>query len=155
MRKACREYASEQIDIQKEDFIRLGIFGHWDNPYLTLKSQYEATIVKVFGELVEKGYIYRGLKPIHWCINDATALAEAEIEYADITSTSIYVRFPLLKDTKNLLENSKPVYTIIWTTTPWTIPANMAVCLNPDYIYALVETADSIYLLAKDLVEKL
>ena len=154
MRKACREYAAEQVDIQKKDFIRLGIFGHWDNPYLTMKREYEATIVKVFGELVEKGFINRGLKPSHWCIYDATALAEAEIEYADITSTSIYVRFPLLKDDKGLLNNTKPVYTIIWTTTPWTIPANMAVCLNPEYEYALVETEDCAYLLAKELVEK-
>ena len=154
MRTACREYATEQVAIQKVDFERLGIFAHWDNPYLTMRHDYEATIVKIFGELVEKGFIYRGLKPIHWCINDATALAEAEIEYADITSTSIYVRFPILKDEKGLLNHSKPVYTIIWTTTPWTIPANMAVCLHPEYDYALVETEECCYLLAKGLVEK-
>lgn len=154
MRKACREYAKEQIEGQKKDFMRLGIFAHWDNPYLTMKTQYEATIVKIFGELVEKGYIYRGLKPIHWCINDATALAEAEIEYADVTSTSIYVRFPLLKDEKNILSADKPVYTIIWTTTPWTIPSNMAVCLHPEYEYAMVETDECMYVLAKELVEK-
>lgn len=154
MRTACREYAKEWVDIQREDFKRLGIFAHWDNPYLTMSKEYEATIIKVFGDLVEKGYIYRGLKPIHWCINDATALAEAEIEYADHTSHSIYVKFPLLKDEKNLLSSNKPVYTIIWTTTPWTIPANMAVAIHPDYEYALVDTADTSYLIAAELCEK-
>jgi len=154
MRKACREYAKEWVEIQKEDFKRLGIFAHWDNPYLTMSKTYEATIIKVFGDLVEKGFIYRGLKPIHWCINDATALAEAEIEYADHTSNSIFVRFPLEKDPNNLLASDKPAYTIIWTTTPWTIPANMAVCLHPEFEYVVVETSDASYLLAKELVEK-
>lgn len=154
MRTACREYAAEWVNIQREDFKRLGIFAHWDNPYLTMSKEYEATIIKVFGDLVEKGFIYRGQKPIHWCINDATALAEAEIEYAEHKSHSIFVKFPLLEDKKGILKSDKDVYTIIWTTTPWTIPANMAVAVHPDNEYALVDTDDGIYVLAADLCEK-
>ncbi len=98
MRKACREYATKWVNTQREQFKRLGLIGDWDDPYLTMNYEYEASIIKVFGELAEQGYIYRGLKPIHWCIYDETALAEAEIEYAEHTSPSIYVRFPLLSD---------------------------------------------------------
>ncbi len=154
MRKACREYASKWIDIQREGFKRLGIFAHWDNPYLTMTNIYEATIIKVFGELVQQGYIYRGLRPIHWCVNCETALADAEIEYADHSSTSIYVRFPLLSDPDKKIISDKPVYIIIWTTTPWTIPSNLAVAVHSDYEYAVCETGDSCYILAAELAEK-
>ncbi|MCE5324648.1 isoleucine--tRNA ligase [bacterium] len=154
MRKACREYAEKWVNIQRDQIRRLGCIGDWDNPYLTMSREYEATIIKVFGELVEQGYIYRGLKPIHWCIHDETALAEAEIEYADHTSASIFVRFPLVKDPNGLFDG-KPAansYTIIWTTTPWTIPANMAVAVHPDYDYAFVDVDGDRYVIAAELV---
>ena len=155
MRVACREYAAKWVDIQREQFKRLGGIGDWDNPYLTMSYDYEATIVKVFGELARQGYIYRGLKPIHWCTNDETALAEAEIEYADHASPSIYVRFPLTKDPNGLFADSgRENYTIIWTTTPWTIPANLAVAVHPDYEYAFVDVGGSRYLIAAELVGK-
>jgi len=153
MRMACREYATKWVDIQREQFKRLGGIGDWDNPYLTMSYDYEATIVKVFGELARQGYIYRGLKPIHWCTNDETALAEAEIEYADHASPSIYVRFPLRKDPNNLF-GQRNSWTIIWTTTPWTIPANLAVAVHPDYEYAFVDVGGSRYLIAAELVGK-
>ncbi|MCE5198423.1 MAG: isoleucine--tRNA ligase [Armatimonadota bacterium] len=156
MRKACREYASKWVSRQREQFERLGILGDWDDPYLTMNYGYEATIVKVFGELAKQGYIYRGLKPIHWCIYDETALAEAEIEYAEHTSPSIFVRFPLVKDPNGQFGN-KPAencYTIIWTTTPWTIPANLAVAVHPDYDYAFVDVDGDRYLIAEELVGK-
>lgn len=156
MRKACREYAKTWVDRQRGQFERLGIMGDWDHPYLTMNYDYEATIIKVFGELAEQGYIYRGLKPIYWCVHDETALAEAEIEYAEHTSPSIFVRFPLVSDPNGIFgdqakENS---YTIIWTTTPWTIPANLAVAVHPDYEYALVDVDGDRYLMAADLVSK-
>ena len=154
MRLACRDYATKWVDKQREQFKRLGVMGDWDHPYLTMSKGYEATIVKVFGELAEQGYVYRGLKPIHWCINDETALAEAEIEYAEHTSPSIYVRFPLVKDPKGLFEGKPNSYTIIWTTTPWTIPANLAVAVHPDYDYAFVDVNSERYLIAAELVGK-
>ncbi len=156
MRKACREYASEWVDKQRTQFERLGGMGEWDNPYLTMNYQYEATIVKVFGELAKQGFIYRGLKPIHWCIYDETALAEAEYEYADHQSPYIYVRFPLLEDPNGLFEGQSNghSYTIIWTTTPWTIPANLAVAVHPDYEYAFVDVDGDRYLIAAELVGK-
>lgn len=156
MRKACREYAAGWVDKQREQFKRLGAIGDWANPYLTMNRDYEATIVKVFGELVEQGYIYRGLKPIHWCIYDETALAEAEIEYAPHVSSSIFVRFPLVSDPNGVFgdKNKANCYTIIWTTTPWTIPANMAVAVHPDYEYALVDVGDDRYIIAAELVSK-
>lgn len=156
MRKACREYAAKWVGIQREQFKRLGVIGDWDNPYLTMNYEYEATIVKIFGELARQGYIYRGLKPIHWCIQDETALAEAEIEYAQHKSHSIYVRFPLAADPNRMFED-KPkgnCYTIIWTTTPWTIPANLAVAVHPDYEYAFVDVGDDRYMIAAELVGK-
>lgn len=156
MRRACRAYASKWVDKQREQFKRLGIIGDWDHPYLTMSKGYEATIVKVFGELAEQGYIYRGLKPIHWCIYDETALAEAEIEYADHTSPSIYVRFPLIRDPNGIFNSdaseARNCYTVIWTTTPWTIPANLAVAVHPDYDYALVDVDGDRYLLAAELI---
>ena len=154
MRKACREYAAKWVDVQRQQLKRLGFVGDWDNPYLTMDYAYEAAIIGVFGELAEQGYVYRGLKPIHWCINDETALAEAEIEYAEHKSPSIYVRFPLVSDPNGLFgdkprENS---YTIIWTTTPWTIPANLAVAVHPEHEYAFVDVGDSRYVIAAELV---
>jgi isoleucyl-tRNA synthetase len=118
LRKACRAYAEKWVGIQREQLKRLGLLSDWEHPYLTMSREYEATIIKVFGEMVEKGYVYRGLKPIYWCINDETALAEAEIEYADHTSHSIFVRFPLVSDPNGIYEGKDNSYIIIWTTTP-------------------------------------
>lgn len=154
MRSACREYAKEWIDKQREQFKRLGVIGDWDNPYLTMNYAYEAAIIKVFGELAEKGYIYQGFKPIHWCHNDETALAEAEIEYNDHKSPSIYVRFPLVTDPNGLFDDKDNSYTIIWTTTPWTIPANLAVAIHKEYEYNFVKVDSSTYVIAKELTEK-
>lgn len=156
MRKACRDYAAMWVDKQREQFKRLGVTGDWEQPYLTMDYGYEATIVKVFGELAEQGYIYRGLKPIHWCVFDETALAEAEIEYAPHVSPSIYVRFPLIADPNGLFDDRSPEHshTIIWTTTPWTIPANLAVAVHPDYDYAFVDVGEDRYLIAAELVGK-
>jgi len=152
MRKACREYAAGWVDKQREQFMRLGAVGDWFNPYLTMNYSYEATLVKVFGELALQGYIYRGLKPIHWCIYDETALAEAEIEYAQHVSHSIYVRFPLVTDPNGLFDGHEKSYTIIWTTTPWTIPANLAVAVHPEHEYAFVDVGEDRYLIAAELV---
>lgn len=152
LRKACRVYAEKWVNIQREQLKRLGLMSDWEHPYLTMSREYEATIIKVFGEMVEKGYVYRGLKPIYWCINDETALAEAEIEYADHTSHSIFVRFPLVTDPNGLFGTDRNNYTIIWTTTPWTIPANLAVAVHPDYEYAFVDVDGDRYLVAAELV---
>ncbi len=155
MRHECRKYARKWVDTQKEQFKRLGILGDWEDPYLTMSKGYESTIIKVFGELAEQGYIYRGLKPIHWCINDETALAEAEIEYADHKSFSIHVRFPLISDPNGYFKGKSPehCYTIIWTTTPWTIPANLAVAIHPDEDYVLVDVGEDRYLIGKELLQ--
>ena len=161
LRKACRVYADKWVNIQREQLKRLGLISDWDHPYLTMSSEYEAMEVKVFGEMVEKGYVYRGLKPVYWCINDETALAEAEIEYADHTSHSIFVRFSLVSDPNALFRagsetppDQSHCYTIIWTTTPWTIPANLAVAVHPDYEYAFVDVENDRYLIAAELVEQ-
>lgn len=154
LRKRCREYATKYVNLQREQYKRIGICGNWKDPYLTMSKGYEASIVKMFGELALKGYVYRGLKPIHWCSHCETALALAEIEYENYTSHSIYVSFPLRKDPKSLFKVSeKPGATIIWTTTPWTIPANLAVTVHPDLVYVLVETKDHCYLVAEALLE--
>jgi len=156
LRKACRVYAEKWVGIQRDQLKRLGLMSDWEHPYLTMSREYEATIIKVFGEMVEKGYVYRGLKPIYWCIYDETALAEAEIEYADHTSHSIFVRFPLVTDPNGLFGDSpkEQSYTIIWTTTPWTIPANLAVAVHPDYEYAFVDADGDRYLVAAELVSQ-
>ncbi|KAF0134737.1 MAG: isoleucyl-tRNA synthetase [Candidatus Saganbacteria bacterium] len=146
-RKLCKEYALKYVSIQREEFKRLGIFGDWDNPYLTLNKIYEAGIVKVFGELAERGYIYRGLKPIHWCPNDETALAEAELEYEDDRSPSIYVKFQVLTPLPEMRSF------VIWTTTPWTLPANVAIAIHPEYEYVFLKVKDGTYVIAEGLVE--
>ncbi|MBW3623421.1 MAG: isoleucine--tRNA ligase, partial [Armatimonadetes bacterium] len=150
-RKRCREYAAHWVGVQREQFRRFGITGDWENPYLTMSPQFEATIVQVFGELAEKGSIYRGLKPIHWCPTDRTALADHEIEYEDHVSPSIYVRFPLRDDPGGVFEGLENPYTVIWTTTPWTIPANLAVAVHPDADYVVLKWGDAHYLVADAL----
>lgn len=154
LRRRCREYAAEWVSIQREEFRRLGVRGDWEHPYLTMSTDYEASIVRVFGELALAGYIYRGLKPIYWCPSCETALAEAEIEYGPYVSPSIYVRFQLKSDPRELFAGlpADRVYAIIWTTTPWTIPANVALAVHPDYIYVLARAGDAYYLVAEDLL---
>lgn len=150
-RKACAEYAMKYVGIQRDEFKRLGARGDWANPYVTLNPEFEAEEIGVFGEMVKKGYIYKGTKPVHWCPSCETALAEAEIEYGDVTSPSIYVKFPL-KDGKGKIDE-KDTYFVIWTTTPWTLPANMAVCLNETFDYVKVRVGSEYYVLAKGLLE--
>jgi isoleucyl-tRNA synthetase len=134
-RKLCEEYAYEQIESQRTQFKRLGVRGDWDNPYITLKPEYEAQQIKVFGEMAKKGYIYKGLKPVYWSPSSESALAEAEIEYQDKKSPSIYVAFDV-KDGKDVLETDTKI--IIWTTTPWTIPANLGITVHADLNYVVV-----------------
>lgn len=151
LRKHCAEYAHHWKDVQKEQFKRLGVRGDWENPYMTIQPEFEAKEVEVFGAMAAKGHVYRGLKPVYWCAVDETALAEAEIEYHDKTSFSIYVRFPVVDGKGKLPEDA---YVTIWTTTPWTIPANLAVALHPAVEYGLYETAKGKLLLATELAEK-
>ncbi len=140
IREKCREYATRYIERNRREFKALGIFGEWDNPYLTLHPSYEAGVLDVFGKLVEEGYIYRSKKPVHWCLECETALAEAELEYSDEPSPSIYVRCKILSDLKSLFPSlrGEDAYIIIWTTTPWTLPANRAVAVHPDFKYAAI-----------------
>jgi isoleucyl-tRNA synthetase len=155
-RSACHKYAQHYVDVQREGFRRLGVLGDWDRPYLTMDPKFEAREVRVFGRMYEKGYIYKGLKPVYWCPNDETALAEAEIEYQDDPCTTVYVKFPLRDDLDKLpnVERSK-VFFLIWTTTIWTLPGNLAICLHPRDSYALVKAPNGeIYIMAEALVEK-
>ncbi|MEQ8200820.1 MAG: isoleucine--tRNA ligase [Syntrophomonadaceae bacterium] len=149
-RHFCRDYALKYVDIQKHEFQRLGVRGDWENPYLTLNPEFEGIQIKVFGDMANKGYIYKGLKPVYWCADCETALAEAEIEYHDKVSPSIYVKFPVTQGRGVIPEGSS---IIIWTTTPWTLPANTAVCLHPEFTYVVVEVNGGKYVLAKGLLE--
>ncbi len=157
IRKQCRVYAQEFVGIQKEEFKRLGIFADWENPYLTMNFSYEATIVREFGKFVEKGLVYKGLKPVHWCTSCKTALAEAEVEHNEHTSPSIYVKFPVqsgIPQSVGVL-NSEKLFMVIWTTTPWTLPANLAICLHPEFIYVAVAHGDDTYIVAEDRLSML
>lgn len=149
-RQLCEEYAYEQIDNQRAQFCRLGIRGDWENPYITLKPEFEARQIEVFGKMAEKGYIYKGLKPVYWSPSSESALAEAEIEYKDIKSPSIYVSFAI-KDAKGVVPADAKF--IIWTTTPWTLPANLGISLNPEFIYVVVAVANKKFIIAKELLE--
>ncbi len=153
IRLLCREEAQKWVDTQKSEFIRLGILGEWENPYLTLNPAYEAEEVREFARNYKNGVITQGQKPVYWCIPLQTALAEAEIEYHDHTSPSIYVKFPY-NPSEKFGSFDKPVYCVIWTTTPWTLPANQAVALNPDYEYGFFDSGDSYLLIAKEIKEK-
>lgn len=152
-RQMCHEYALKYVDIQREQFKRLGVRGDWENPYLTLKPEYEGRQIKVFGAMAEKGYIYKGMRPVYWCASCETALAEAEIEYGNKISQSIYVKFPLVDDL-GLLGGTENRYCLIWTTTAWTIPANLAIALHPDLDYVLADAGSEQYLLAEGLLEE-
>ncbi len=151
-RTACENFAQDFIDRQRNGFRRLGIIGDWEHPYRTMDKRFEAEEVKVFGEMYRKGYIYKGLKPVYWCPKDETALAEAEIEYQDDPCTSIYVKFAL-KDTQGKLDAAN-TYVIIWTTTPWTLPGNLAIALNASESYVVVKAGDEKYIVAEALLEK-
>ena len=156
IRRRCRDYAAKFVGIQREEFKRLGVFGEWENPYLTMNFEYQATIVREFGKFLLNGSVYKGKKPVHWCPTCKTALAEAEVKYEEHRSSSIYVKFKMIseiwKDFPSL--QGKPVSVIIWTTTPWTIPANLAIALHPDFTYVAVDVGGEIYILAEGLLEE-
>jgi isoleucyl-tRNA synthetase len=156
IRRLCRKYAGKFIDIQREEFKRLGVMGVWDDPYLTMNYAYEATIAKECGKFALNGSLFRSKKPIYWCFTCQTALAEAEIEYFDASTPSIYVKFPLKDDLSTELPAlaGKDVFVVIWTTTPWTLPANLGIALHPDFEYVAVDVGGgAVYVLARDLVE--
>jgi isoleucyl-tRNA synthetase len=168
VRRACREYAQKYLDLQREQFIRLGCFGRWAVPYSTMDAEYEARIAETFYHFFENGFVYKGLKPVSWCIHDRTALAEAEVEYEQHTSPSVYVRYRLTSDPAAISSelgapsqaspevggSPKPVYTIIWTTTPWTLPASLAVAFHPELEYVALNTPDAVYIVAQALLSE-
>jgi len=157
IRKLCREYAGRFVDIQAQEFKRLGVFADWENPYLTMSYSYEAAIVEELGKFAVNGSVFNGLKPVHWCTSCRTALAEAEVEYADHQSPTIYVKFPVKSGLNGQLGDIDPtkVNFVIWTTTPWTLPANLAVCLHPEFQYSAVEIGGEVYVVAEKLLSKL
>jgi isoleucyl-tRNA synthetase len=154
IRRACRKYAQKYVNLQREDFKRLGVFGRWDDPYLTMTPEYEAIIAGAFVEFLEKGYVYKGLKPVNWCIHCRTALAEAEVEYENHTSPSIWVRFRLTSDPAKIAPElaGKKVYGVIWTTTPWTMPANLAIAYHPAFDYVAADVNGDVYIVAESLL---
>lgn len=154
LREKCTNYALKYIDRQREQFKRLGVWGEWDDPYLTLSPEYEVKQIEVFGEMAKNGLFYRGKKPVHWCPHCETALAEAEVEYGEDRAPSIYVKFPLKDEFEvgGVSLNKDNGYVVIWTTTPWTIPSNMAIAFHPDYPYVVVEAQGEKLIMAKELV---
>ena len=157
LRAKCREFAHKNLKGQENEFKRLGVLGNWEKPYLTIDPEYEAEQIRVFGEMFKKGYIEKGLKPVYWCASCETALAEAEVEYADHTSTSIYVRFKFDEESSAKIQNmvdlqGKDVYAIIWTTTPWTIPSNMAISMHPRFEYSFFTYKNDVYVVATELL---
>ncbi|MGB0908939.1 MAG: isoleucine--tRNA ligase [Nitrospirales bacterium] len=165
LRQMCRDYATKFYQIQREEFERLGVLGDWQHPYLTMDKEYEAAIVQEFGKFVEQGGVYKGLKPVLWCTADQTALAEAEVEYEDHSSPSIFVKFPFNKALAELassnvfgipkLAEASQVSIVIWTTTPWTLPANQAIAIHPDFDYAFVRVGSEVFVMAEKLVEQM
>ena len=158
-RQACREYAMEQVKGQREDFKRLGVMGDWDHPYMTMQPLYEAEQLRAFAQILRNGHVYKGLKPVHWCLDCRSALAEAEVEYEDKNSPAIDVRFSV-KDAADLARRfglsqslAAPASIVIWTTTPWTLPANQAVALGAEFKYSLIETESQLLVLASELAE--
>jgi isoleucyl-tRNA synthetase len=160
IRQECRSYADKFVDIQRDEFKRFGVMGEWDEPYLTMNNRYEARIAKECGEFALAGDMFLGKKPIYWCCSCKTALAEAEIEYHDHASPSIYVKFPVRDEIAELFPDVRSdvrddIFVVIWTTTPWTIPANLGICLHPDFVYAAVQTKNQgVLIMAKELVEQ-
>ena len=157
-RQLCRDYAKEQVERQKKDFIRLGVSGDWDHPYLTMDFKTEADIIRALGKIYENGYLYQGYKPVNWCLDCQSALAEAEVEYEDKTSAAVDVGFEvadkaaLNKAFGVTLPADAKVYAVIWTTTPWTLPANQAVSVHPEFSYDLVRTDKGYFILTSDMV---
>ncbi len=155
VRRACRAYAQKYLDLQRSQFERIGVFGRWKKPYSTMSNEYESKIVETFYGFFERGFVYKGLKPVYWCIHDRTALAEAEVEYEMHTSPSVYVRYRLtsLPESLDPALAGKPVYALIWTTTPWTLPASLAIAFHPEFEYVAVQAADgNVYLVAEALL---
>ena len=157
LRAKCREFAHKNLKGQEKEFKRLGVWGDWEHPYLTINPEFEAEQIRVFGEMFKKGYVEKGLKPVYWCASCETALAEAEVEYADHTSTSIYVRFKFDDESTSKIQNlintqNKSIYAVIWTTTPWTIPSNMAISMHPRFEYTFFEYKGDVYVIAQGLL---
>ena len=157
LREKCREFAHKNLKGQEKEFKRLGVWGDWEHPYLTINPEFEAEQIRVFGEMFKKGYVEKGLKPVYWCASCETALAEAEVEYADHTSTSIYVRFKFDNESTTKIQNlintqNKSIYAVIWTTTPWTIPSNMAISMHPRFEYTFFEHNNDVYVIAQGLL---
>ena len=155
-RRICREHAEHAMDGQTRDFSRLGILGEWETPYLTMSPEYESATARLFGTFLERGYVYKGLRPVYWCIHDQTALAEAEVEYKEHTSPSVYVKFPLKSDPATIdpALAGKNVFFVIWTTTPWTLPANMGIAVHPDFDYSAIEVSDAeVFIVASELAK--
>src|SRR5712672_4122073 len=155
IRRACREFAADALKRQTRDFQRLGILGEWDNPYITMSDHYESETARLFARFFERGFVYKGARPVYWCIHDQTALAEAEVEYQQHTSPSVYVKFPLASDPARIdpALAGRSVFVIIWTTTPWTLPANLGIAVHPDFEYAAFEHGDEVYIVASELLE--
>ena len=163
-RRACREHAANALKRQTADFQRLGILGLWEDPYLTMSNEYEAETARLFGRFVERGFVYKGARPVYWCIHDQTALAEAEVEYREHTSPSVYVKFPLSEDSvdaeafkRELLgseDDPRRVFFLIWTTTPWTLPANLGIAVNPNFDYSAITAGENsdVYIVATELM---
>ena len=155
-RRICREHASTAMNNQTRDFQRLGILGEWQTPYLTMSPEYESSTARLFGRFLERGYVYKGLRPVYWCIHDQTALAEAEVEYREHTSPSVYVKFPLKTDPAEIdgALAGKNVFVVIWTTTPWTLPANLGITVHPDFDYSAIEVSDAeVFIVASELAK--
>lgn len=152
-RRICREHASTAMNNQTRDFQRLGILGEWDNPYLTMSAEYESATARLFGRFLERGFVYKGLRPVYWCTYDQTALAEAEVEYREHTSPSVYVKFPLVTDPAVIdpALAGKAASLVIWTTTPWTLPANLGIAVHPEFEYSALEASGEVYIVASEL----
>ena len=157
VRQRCRDYALKFVDIQRQDFMRLGVLGDWFNPYLTMSNDYAAQIIAEYGKISLAGGIYRSKKPVHWCSTCHTALAEAEVEYEDHCTPSIYVKFQLVDDLSQDFPAlaGRPVFLVIWTTTPWTLPANLAIAVNPQFDYVAVKVGQEVYIVAQDLAPRI
>src|SRR5205823_12450443 len=151
--RRCRAYAQKYVDIQTKEFQRLGVFGDWDNPYMTMSPAYEGVIAREFGRLVGRGLVYKGLKPVHWCMYCKTALAQAEVEYEDQRTPSVYVKFAVVGDVPSLPSGAPAASLVIWTTTPWTLPANLAVAVHPDEDYVALASGNDTLIVAAKLAD--
>src|SRR5215472_16859660 len=159
VRRECRKYAQKYLDLQRQQFQRLGVLGRFEKPYSTMTPEYESVVLATFYRFFEEGFVYKGLRPVYWCWHDRTALAEAEVEYEMHTSPTVFVRYQLQSDPRTIanplaearIHGNKPIYTIIWTTTPWTLPASMAVAVHPDEEYVALDAGEAIYIVSEKL----